>query len=127
MSRKWRFDPKWRIKIRFFHVTLRVSNIFLIFFLHSLGLSRRTFCGKKVFQKIQDGGFNDFFHSSRHLGTSNPKFTLRSYMENRVMCERGHFFRSRGDGVKLNTIPGTPRLYSVRSIHMQNLCFSCFP
>jgi hypothetical protein len=23
---------------------------------------------KKVFQKIQDGGSNDFFHSSRHLG-----------------------------------------------------------
>jgi hypothetical protein len=31
-------------------------------------LGRRKFCGKKVFQKIQDGGLNGFFHLSRDLG-----------------------------------------------------------
>jgi hypothetical protein len=39
--------------------------------LHSFGvlaLVRRKFCEKKVFQKIQDGGLNGVFHSSRHLG-----------------------------------------------------------
>jgi hypothetical protein len=28
----------------------------------------RKFCGKKVFQKIQDGGWNEKTRSSRHLG-----------------------------------------------------------
>jgi hypothetical protein len=41
MSQKWRFDPKWRIKIIFFVITLRVSNMFSIFFLHSFGVCRR--------------------------------------------------------------------------------------
>jgi hypothetical protein len=57
MRQKWRFDPKWRIKIRIFDVTLRVSNIFAIFFLPSLGLSKTQNLWKKVFQKIQDGGW----------------------------------------------------------------------
>jgi hypothetical protein len=35
---KMRFDPKWQIKIRFFYITLRVSNIF--FFLHSFGVGK---------------------------------------------------------------------------------------
>jgi hypothetical protein len=66
MSQKWWFDPKWRIKIRFLDVTLRVSIIFSIFFLHSSGIKiRRKFCGKKVFQKIQDGGSKEFFHSKK--------------------------------------------------------------
>jgi hypothetical protein len=48
---KWRFDPKWRIKIRFFDVTLREYNIFSIFFLHSSGLSKTQILWKKVFSK----------------------------------------------------------------------------
>jgi hypothetical protein len=48
MSQKWRFDPKWRIKIRFFDVTLR-------------GLNKTQILWKKGFSKIQDGGSNDFF------------------------------------------------------------------
>jgi hypothetical protein len=55
MSQKWRFGPKWRIKIRFFDITLRVSNIFSIFFLHSLGVGKTQIL------------LNGFFHSSRHL------------------------------------------------------------
>jgi hypothetical protein len=31
-------------------------------------LERRKFCGKKVFQKIQDGGWNEKTRLSRHLG-----------------------------------------------------------
>jgi hypothetical protein len=53
MSQKRLFDSKWRIKIRFFDVTLRVSNIFSI--------------AKKVCQKIQDGGSNDFYNSAAIL------------------------------------------------------------
>jgi hypothetical protein len=30
-------------------------------------LIRCKFCGKKVFQQIQDGGLNGFFHLSRQL------------------------------------------------------------
>jgi hypothetical protein len=51
MSQKWRFDPKWRIKIRFFVITLRESNIFSIFFLHSFVVSETQILWKKVFQK----------------------------------------------------------------------------
>jgi hypothetical protein len=68
MSQKWRFDSKWQIKIRFFHITLRVSNIFSIFFLHSFGVTKTQILWKKSFQKIQDGGLNGFFYSSHHLG-----------------------------------------------------------
>jgi hypothetical protein len=67
MSQKWWFDPKWQIKIRFFEIAQRVSNIFSIFFLHSFGVGNTQILWKKVFQKIQDGGLNGFFHSSRHL------------------------------------------------------------
>jgi hypothetical protein len=31
-------------------------------------LVRRKFCGKKVYQKIQDGGWNEKIRLSRHLG-----------------------------------------------------------
>jgi hypothetical protein len=31
-------------------------------------LLRRKICGKKVFQKIQDGGWNEKTRFSRHLG-----------------------------------------------------------
>jgi hypothetical protein len=53
MSQKWRFDPKWRVKIRFFDVTLRGSNIFSIFFLHSFGFGGAIFAKKKFFKKIK--------------------------------------------------------------------------
>jgi hypothetical protein len=61
-------SQKWRIKIRFFDVTLRESNIFSIFFLHSIGLSKTQILWKKVFQKIQDGGRDEKIRLSRHLG-----------------------------------------------------------
>jgi hypothetical protein len=32
------FDPKWRIKIRYFDIILIASNFFPIFFLHSFGV-----------------------------------------------------------------------------------------
>jgi hypothetical protein len=73
MSQKWRFDPKWRIKIRFFGVTLRVSIIFSIFFLHSLGLSKTHTLWKKVFKKIQDGGWNEFFFGAAILDLKKKK------------------------------------------------------
>jgi hypothetical protein len=68
MSQKRRFDLKWRIKIRFFDKTLRVFNIFSIFFLHSFGVKKTQILWKKTFSKIQDGALNGFFHLSRHLG-----------------------------------------------------------
>jgi hypothetical protein len=40
-------------QIRFFDVTLRVSNVFSIFFLHSLGLSKTQILWKKSFSKNQ--------------------------------------------------------------------------
>jgi hypothetical protein len=50
MSQKWRFDPKWLIKIRFFNITLRVSNLFSIFFLHSVGVTKTQILWKKFFK-----------------------------------------------------------------------------
>jgi hypothetical protein len=41
-SQTWHFDPKWRIKINFFGITLRVSNIFSIFFLNSFDVTDKT-------------------------------------------------------------------------------------
>jgi hypothetical protein len=35
---------------------------------------RRKFCGREVFQKIQDGGLNGFFHSTHHLGFFEKPF-----------------------------------------------------
>jgi hypothetical protein len=55
-------------QIRFFDVTLRVSNIFSIFFMQSLGLSKTQILWKKVFKKIQDGGWIEKNRLSRHLG-----------------------------------------------------------
>jgi hypothetical protein len=37
----------------------RVSNIFSIFLLHSFGVGMTQILWKKVFQKIQDGGWNE--------------------------------------------------------------------
>jgi hypothetical protein len=48
MSKKCLLDPKWRIKIRFFDIALRLSNIFSILFLHSLGIGKTW---KKSFSK----------------------------------------------------------------------------
>jgi hypothetical protein len=51
MSQKWWFDPKWRIKIRFFVLTLRESKIFSIFFLHSFGVSKTQILWETKFFK----------------------------------------------------------------------------
>jgi hypothetical protein len=68
MSQKWRFDPKWRIKIWFFVITLRGSNIFSIFYLHSFGISKMQILWKKSFSKNPRWRLKRFFYSSRHLG-----------------------------------------------------------
>jgi hypothetical protein len=67
MSQNWRFDPKWQIKIRFFHITLRASNIFTIFFLHSFSFAETQMLWKKSFSKIQDGSWNEKIRLRRHL------------------------------------------------------------
>jgi hypothetical protein len=36
---------------------------------------RRKFCGKKVFQKIQDGGWNEKNRLRRHLGFFEELFS----------------------------------------------------
>jgi hypothetical protein len=78
MSQKWRFDPKWRIKIRFFDVTMRESKIFSIFFLHSSDLSKTQILWKKVFQKIQDDGWNEKKNRlGRHLGFFEILFSTK--------------------------------------------------
>jgi hypothetical protein len=61
MSQKWRFDPKWRIKIRFFDLTLRVSNIFAIFVLHSFGVRKTQILWKKSFSKNPRWRLKRFF------------------------------------------------------------------
>jgi hypothetical protein len=48
MGQKW-FEPKWQIKIRFFEIAQRVSNIFSIFFLHSFGVGGTQILWKKKF------------------------------------------------------------------------------
>jgi hypothetical protein len=57
-------EPKWRIKIRFFYITLRVSNIISIFFLHSFGVGKTQILLDFF---IQDGGWNGKVNFSRHL------------------------------------------------------------
>jgi hypothetical protein len=79
MSQKWRFDPKWRIKIRFFDITLRVFNIFQSSFCIQLVLVRRKFCRQKVFQNNQDGDLNWFFHSSQNTKFSKFSQNLSCY------------------------------------------------
>jgi hypothetical protein len=56
MSQKWRFDPKWRPKMRIFYINFESIQHFSIFFLHSFGVGKSIFCKKKIFQKNQDGG-----------------------------------------------------------------------
>jgi hypothetical protein len=50
--------PKWRIKIRLFDITMRVYNIFSIYFLHSFSVGKTQILREKSFQKTQDGGCN---------------------------------------------------------------------
>jgi hypothetical protein len=38
-------------------------------------LGRRKFCGKEVFQKISDGGWNEKISLSRHLGFFEKLFS----------------------------------------------------
>jgi hypothetical protein len=43
----------------FCHNSECIQHFLIIFFFIQLVLERRKFCGKKVFQKIQDGGGNE--------------------------------------------------------------------
>jgi hypothetical protein len=96
MSQKWRFDPKWRIKIRFFGVTLRASNIFSIFFLHSLGLSETQVKRKKSF--IVD--FLEIFKNRTKNTTifiyaailNNFRFFLQDFLEFKGQTKRRRNF-----------------------------------
>jgi hypothetical protein len=45
-------------------------------------LERCKFCGKKVFQKIQDGGWNEKTRLSRHLGFFEKPFTTNLRLSN---------------------------------------------
>jgi hypothetical protein len=69
MSQKLWFDPKWRIKIRFFcHNSESIQNFFNLLFAFIWCCKDANFVEKKVFQKIKDGGLHGFFYFSRHLG-----------------------------------------------------------
>jgi hypothetical protein len=72
-----------------FRIILRVSNIFSVFFLHSFGITTQVFW-KKVFQKIQDGGWNEKTRLSRHLGFFEKLFSkkLASYIVTPNECKK---------------------------------------
>jgi hypothetical protein len=61
MSQKWQFEPKCRIKIRYFEVTFFEST----FCIHFVGKTHILW--EKSFKKIQDGSWNEKISLSRHL------------------------------------------------------------
>jgi hypothetical protein len=57
---------------------MRVSKKISIFFLHSLGgLSKTRILWKKVFKKIQDGGWNKKNRLSHNLGFFEKLFSTK--------------------------------------------------
>jgi hypothetical protein len=67
ISEKLLIDPRWRIKIRFFSLTLGVFNIFTISLMHLIRIRKKLFSAKNFTKTLKMAAQNDI-NFSRHLG-----------------------------------------------------------
>jgi hypothetical protein len=98
-SQKWWFNPKWRMKIRFFSITLRASNIFQASFCIRLVLVDANFVEKKIsknsrwrlqYKKIdfdrRIGFFEKLFVHKRQATFFQASFCIHLVLVGRKFC-----------------------------------------